>query len=208
MKLRAYGRWRRSRGLPGGTHQAVRKQIQCGRLAPAYLEALGLIDATLADRLWPAHHGDDAAQSVPVGVNGKPPRAGGGQPAPESRADAERRRALALAEKAEIEVRIRRGEVVELADIKSRSLAIARLVRDQFLALRRFGGELTGLDDPRQAERLLEGEIDRILDHAIARVEELGRGRVRAGGDGRRAALDELVEGVQALGRQPEEPRP
>ena len=54
LSIRAYARHRKARGLPGGSHTAVQKAIQCGRLDRS-VEHEGsryYIDADLADREW------------------------------------------------------------------------------------------------------------------------------------------------------------
>lgn len=56
--IREYARSRRSRGLPGGTHQAVRNHIARGHLV---LGGDGLLDADEADLAW-ARHSDDSSR--------------------------------------------------------------------------------------------------------------------------------------------------
>jgi hypothetical protein len=51
LSLRGYARHRRALGLPGGTHQAVRKAIEGGRIA----SGPDGIEPEVADRQWEAN---------------------------------------------------------------------------------------------------------------------------------------------------------
>lgn len=104
--IREYARHRADRGLPGGTHQAVREAIQAGRIS---VDGNGaIVDFERADAEWAASTRDE---HVPHSV--RPPDGEyQSETAPatlESRADALRRRAIAEAELKELELARMKG---------------------------------------------------------------------------------------------------
>ncbi len=52
LSNKAYARYRKERNLPGGTHQAVKKALERGRI---YKNKYGLIDPRQADAEWEAN---------------------------------------------------------------------------------------------------------------------------------------------------------
>lgn len=58
LSLRAYAAWRKNRGLPGGSLEAVRKAIRSGRLVDSVVSIDGvkkIADPEAADREWAAN---------------------------------------------------------------------------------------------------------------------------------------------------------
>ena len=71
--LRAYARWRKAKGLPGGSPAAVGKALAAGRISRL---ADGRIDAAAADEAWRLNTTQRCAQSH-VEENGRPAQVGG-----------------------------------------------------------------------------------------------------------------------------------
>lgn len=114
MSLRAYARSRKARGLPGGTHRAVQRAIESGRIAEA-VDDDGLIDPELADRLW----AENTRPSLARGAAGTSTPPAGRQAAAEYAA-ARARLAVARAEREELELAVRKGELVPLEIVEQR----------------------------------------------------------------------------------------
>ena len=87
LSIRAYAQSRAARGLPGGSHTAVRKAIAAGRVTP---EPDGTIDPERADAQWsgqtdPAKQRGDAAKRPTSGTGSGAPSE---RPVPQAAIDA------------------------------------------------------------------------------------------------------------------------
>jgi len=189
VSLRAYARSRRERGLPGGTHAAVRKAIAAGRLERAVVvrEGKPSIEPELADAEWERR--TDATMSRGPEQSGDPTagRPGGSlddAPAFEARASSDSgvaeqaRRAQAVrltfqAKLAELEYRQRSGELVRAEDVRLEQSRAARAVRDRLRALPDSSASLLAAEtDPHRVRALLSAQIDRILADLARQLRE------------------------------------
>lgn len=160
LSLRAYARSRRARGLDGGTPSAVSKALKTGRIR---YNRFGKIDQDQADRDWSSNTKAPAppareTRSWPE-VPGPRPRNGAAIEDGDDGPDYNRERARserAKADKAELELAVRAGELVLAED-----------------ALRAFGEQIAA------AKNILRGRA-RTLTEEISRVGGVQRGKMNA----------------------------
>lgn len=105
LTVRAYAAHRAKRGLPGKTHRAVQKALRDGRIAAG---EDGLIDPDAADLSW--------EETTDPGQRRSTERTAGVV----SLAEARTRLDLAKAELAEIDLAVRKGELLVAADVEAR----------------------------------------------------------------------------------------
>lgn len=186
LGVRAYARWRSER-FGKVSHAAVRKAIESGRIAAAYVD--GKIDPELADELWrqntdPAQQRGEAASAT---AEAKQPRlfADGPQlgPAPkggEKDAGFSFRQASAIREfwrarMAELDYKERRGELVDAAAVRRAQHDVARRVRDRLAVIEsRVAAQLAHLKGDVLAE--LRAAVSKEVREALV---ELSGGETR-----------------------------
>ena len=123
---RKYAAHRKTTGLPGGTVRAVQEALSAGRIQ---LEPDGSIDPARADRAWAANTLDEhrvAAEVVAVKVEAVEG---------ESRAEALRRRSIAVANLAELDFGARSGGLTPTADVRRATLDVFGEVRTKILGV-------------------------------------------------------------------------
>lgn len=161
MNLQAYAKHRKEQGLRGTSHVAVLKAIESGRLTePAVRKVDGRwhIDATLADQQWAGNTDPRGAlPPPPAPIDTRQPHPAGGGP---SLAEAKRARAVWQAERERIELQQLKGELVSTAEVKAEAFNIARVVRDNMLAIPdRVIPTLASMSDLRAMHQYLTEEI-------------------------------------------------
>ena len=161
MNLQAYAKHRKEQGLRGTSHVAVLKAIESGRLTePAVRKVDGrwLIDATLADQQWAGNTDPRGAlPPPPAPIDTRQPHPAGGGP---SLAEAKRARAVWQAERERIELQQLKGELVSTAEVKAEAFNVARVVRDNMLAIPdRVIPTLASMSDLRAMHQYLTEEI-------------------------------------------------
>jgi hypothetical protein len=161
MNLQAYAKHRKEQGLRGTSHVAVLKAIESGRLTePAVRKVDGRwhIDATLADQQWAGNTDPRGALSPPPApIDTRQPHPAGGGP---SLAEAKRARAVWQAERERIELQQLKGELVSTAEVKAEAFNVARVVRDNMLAIPdRVIPTLASMSDLRAMHQYLTEEI-------------------------------------------------
>jgi hypothetical protein len=172
ISLRAYGRSRGERGLPGATLKAVQNAIASGRITPIN----GKIDQEVADIQWAAK--TDAAQQARGLRGGHPARpqpTGKGQelkgpaapPDTVGRSgyfDTKTRRELAEAKLSELELQEKQAELVRSADVKRETFSIFRALRDRILGVPdRLAAILAAEADTAKVHTLLGDELKNAL---------------------------------------------
>lgn len=175
LSLRAYGRHRRGRGLPGTSHSAVRKAIQTGRIFHGVrIDAKGRerIDPKIADEEWTSS--TDARKQRAARAGGAPPAAAEEQPElfadagprglPQSTAPAIARshqlQAVYKAQLTRLDYLQRAGKLVERAAVEAQAFATAREVRDNLLQIAyRLETQLAAETDPAACRELMLREI-------------------------------------------------
>ena len=161
MNLQAYAKHRKEQGLRGTSHVAVLKAIESGRLTePAVRKVDGRwhIDATLADQQWAGNTDPRGAlPPPPAPIDTRQPHPAGGGP---SLAEAKRARAVWQAERERIELQQLKGELVSTAEVKAEAFNVARVVRDNMLAIPdRVIPTLASMGDLRAMHQYLTEEI-------------------------------------------------
>jgi len=161
MNLQAYAKHRKEQGLRGTSHVAVLKAIESGRLTePAVRKVDGRwhIDATLADQQWAGNTDPRGAlPPPPAPIDTRQPHPAGGGP---SLAEAKRARAVWQAERERIELQQLKGELVSTAEVKAEAFNVARVVRDNMLAIPdRVIPTLASMSDLRAMHQYLTEEI-------------------------------------------------
>ena len=114
----AYARYRKERGLPGGTGAAVCKAVKSGRIR---LTADGLVDFDAADVAWA---GNTHVEQQERGRSGKKSQAAAGvkpqsgeDDSPEDYLTARARKETALADLAQMQAAELRGELARIDDV-------------------------------------------------------------------------------------------
>jgi len=161
MNLQAYAKHRKEQGLRGTSHVAVLKAIESGRLTePAVRKVDGRwhIDATLADQQWAGNTDPRGALPPPPSpIDTRQPHPAGGGP---SLAEAKRARAVWQAERERIELQQLKGELISTAEVKAEAFNVARVVRDNMLAIPdRVIPTLASMSDLRAMHQYLTEEI-------------------------------------------------
>ncbi len=134
-----YAKSRKSRGLAGGTRQAVDRAVKAGRIT--LLD--GRIDPAVADIQWEAN---TRKCSHLHSQERQPPAPPAAKADPSDWSTARARRESAQAETAEIELRKLKGELVDRAGVERAAMQTYRTVRDTLDALpARLAPELAGL---------------------------------------------------------------
>lgn len=165
MNLQAYAAHRKAQGLRGTSHVAVLKAIESGRLTePAVRKVDGRwhIDPTLADQQWAGNTDHRAGFTpppapLPSGIETRQPHPAGSGP---SLAEAKRARAVWQAERERIELQQLKGELISTAEVKAEAFNVARVVRDNMLAIPdRVIPTLANMKDLRAMHQYLTEEI-------------------------------------------------
>ena len=148
LSLQEYAERRRSKGLPGGTRQAVAKAVHVGRITAT---PGGMIDARVADRDWTRRTRPSVSRSTTSDYA-------------TARAERERYQAKLL----RLEYPRLRGELIPRAEVRDFLFQSSRVVRDILLGVPgRAASEVVGRTDLGEVERILEAEIGRALDHLV-----------------------------------------
>lgn len=184
MSLRQYAAMRKDRKLPGGSHAAVRKAIQTGRLVDAVrMNSKGapLINPEVADREWNARTDptQTRAPSPPTarkqtkqpslfGGEVETQRPGDGAPGDEIVGRIRRAQASKLefaAKLTELEYRHRARQLVDVAAVDRE---VTRIVGDVVTELReipdRTCSHVAATNDAHRAKMLLSAAIDQVLE--------------------------------------------
>ena len=182
MNLREYSRSRKQRGLPGGTHTAVRKAIITGRIRDSVTvtrkgsRTTVEIDAAAADAEWDKN--TDVTQSRPPEIAAGPadvgfaggdqrpgdPRDGASQELQQRIRQAQAIRLTFQAKLAQLEFEQASGKVVLADVVRSEQYRVARMVRDAIRGIPdRIAAQLAAETDPHRVRLLLLGGIDLAL---------------------------------------------
>lgn len=175
-----YARSRKSRGLPGGSREAVRKAVDAGRIS-----AFGpdkLVDPGLADRQWAENTRVRAANDAAIapGEPGDLIGAAAAAPAPEADAPApvastslaaEPGYQAARAREAEADARMKElklaeteGQLVRVDQVRAELAGKLAPVREALLQLpSRIASTLASQSDPARVQTVLEAEIHAVL---------------------------------------------
>jgi hypothetical protein len=160
MNLSQYARHRKARGLRGGTHVAVLKAIEAGRLTPKAARREGdawVINPDIADREWGSNTDPDPRN--PSGMSGPATQTARAPVAPPQMENAlgsvpplhvsKAVRAAYLAKLAGIEVDRTLGERVLKTEVKKEAFELGRRIRENLLNLPdRIAFELAAITDP------------------------------------------------------------
>lgn len=173
LSSREYARHRKSHGLKGATQRTVVDAIRDGRLTPRSVcrDARGhwSINPEIADQEWAAN---TIAHNSP-------------QPQPAdlaSRAESQARKEAALAEMAELELRQKKGELVDIGEVEDLWFTLGRQIRDGLEAipariLERILSEVGEVGRQQQAaiRVILEVEIKQVLESLSKSVRDATR---------------------------------
>ncbi len=148
LSLRAYAIRRKAAGLPGGSAEAVSKAIAERRLKKSVVRVNGqpkIADAELADREWEANTQPRAdlsprrRQRAQAEAEGEEDVAVADAPnywvSRALREAAAARREAALADLAELDVRQRRGELVEASEVESHFVDVVTAAKTRLLGV-------------------------------------------------------------------------
>ena len=157
--------------IKGCSPAAVSYAVKQGRISAAVVEKDGKrwLNRDLALELWNkntrATHNSKVSRPDPVENKPKPTDLRDQIDAlPEDQIpglnDSKARREHYLAEKARLEVKTMRSELVPAADVKAAAFKKGRTVRDSIMAIPdRLAAQLAGTTDPRQVHTLLSEEL-------------------------------------------------
>lgn len=182
MTQAEYARHREGLGLSGATRQAVARAVESGRISTIGDDKL--IDPAVADIQWERNSRARAstrpagAVSAPAGTLGATgaaetllapvsPPAAAIPPAPATTGyqDARTRREQAEAEKAEIELAKMAGRLIDRAPAVQAVYDAFHALRDAILAApRRVAPQCIGINDSRELEHLITGELRKSFD--------------------------------------------
>lgn len=182
MTQAEYARHRDALGLTGGTRQAVARAVEAGRISTIGDDKL--IDPAVADIQWERNSRARAstrpvvATSAPAGTPGStgtadaplapvsaPVAAIPPAPATTGYQDARTRREQAEAEKAEIELAKMAGRLIDRAPAVQAVYDAFHALRDAILAApRRVAPQCIGINDSRELEHLITGELRKSFD--------------------------------------------
>ncbi len=173
--LRAYARHRRSKGLAGGSHEAVRRAIESGRITPP--DSRGWLSFERADAEWgerTAFRVDFYAPRVRRAIEELPLRADG-HPDFTAISDLAVRCRTArdywAAADREQRVRVARGELLEMQRVE---VAVAHFAvrwrQEVFQVAPRLIPRLLGETDPKAIGELLRAELKAVCDAADDRM--------------------------------------
>jgi hypothetical protein len=146
LSVAGYARFRRARGLPGGSRWNVQKALRDGRIVK---EPDGTIDPDRADRDWLANTAVQKRREV----------------APASYQEARAIREALNARLAKLDYEERLRQLVPAAEVKQEAFEMARTFRDRMLAIPgRIAASLAAEDDVKRVEAKLAFEIRRALE--------------------------------------------
>lgn len=188
MSLREYARWRTARGYPC-SHTAVQKAVR-DRIAAAFDERDGKLDADAADALWDATanpaqqraRAASAAEQKQRGLFGTPGPAagggGGGAPAAEGGGldyrGAATMRELFRAQLLQLQLQREKGELVDVKGVRRETFEIGRRLRDRVLAIEaRVAPRMVGVRDEREARAILGPELRLALEELVLFLERM-----------------------------------
>lgn len=137
MGLRKYARHRELRGLPGGTLRAVQVAIKTGRLSTSLTtDGKRIRSAAKADEEWVGStKADMAPLTGPTGPQNGAAKPTNGAPPVNELAAARTRSEAAKAELAEIELAVKRGELISARDIEARLADVFLRCRTRLLGI-------------------------------------------------------------------------
>lgn len=165
MTQAQYARWRKSRGLPGGTREGVRKAVLEQRIE---LLANGRIDRRAADRAW-------AERSLPKVM---PPDNAGASP--DSLARLVSTRAAREEVRKELDqhrLNLATGVTVLRLPILSAATEAARKMQDRMRVLaRHLGPIVAAIADPEECVRIIDGELQQACSSLTKPIELLAPG--------------------------------
>lgn len=145
----------------GVSIQAVQKALRAGRIRKT---STGKIDAASADRDWEANSAATPRTGRAVSMSANPEQPDPGMPEKRSLAEARRQKEWALAEKHQIEVDVRKGELIERKQVLREQFDTYRAVRDRLLGIPdRLADELAVESDPADIHALLTAEVRHAL---------------------------------------------
>jgi hypothetical protein len=187
LSLRSYARHRAALGLPGQSTEAVRKAIDSGRLSGAVVEVGGqrkIRSAEAADRAWAANTRAERspASSIAQGVPQTATAPTSAPPPPAAvdddidYAEARRRREVELWRQArvkregdELELALRKGELVDVTEAQAEAEALFSEARTKLLGVptraRQRMQHLTA-DDVRMLDELIREAMEAFADGA------------------------------------------
>lgn len=154
----------------GVSRAAVHKAVHQGRIPMA---GDGRIDPVAADAAWrsntdPSRPGKPGASGPPVPANHVPTPGDGEAYSPLSFHDAKALREYNLASLAGLELRQRRGELIEADEVRDVAFRAARAARDLILAAPdRLAPLITGLTDQADVHRILREDLLRACEELV-----------------------------------------
>ena len=157
MSLRAYAASRKERGLPGGTHGAVRKAIASKRITLVD----GKFDPGVVDYQW-ARRTEQYAANLPAGARAAADDGG-------SYADAKLRTERVRAQLLELELAEKNGVLIDAERVRRVTFEKARVARDALMSLpARLSAQLAAETEQMKIHDLLTVEIHRICTELAA----------------------------------------
>lgn len=169
MSLRAYGKHRKSLGLDGGSHKAVQKAIEAGRITPTG----GKIDPVQADAEWerntaPRPNAKPPHRRIPSPTMHRQPSTPDGAPGGASYATARAVKEHFLAKLVKLQHDERVGALISRDAAYVERFNTARIVRDAVLNIAdRVAAQLAAESDEKKVHEILSTELRNAL-HAIA----------------------------------------
>lgn len=162
ISLRAYAEWRRAKGLPGASHEAVRRAIAAGRISASVIHLPSgkpaIRDSELADREWELATRPSAV--APTKDDGNA-----------DYRSARVRREAALAEIAELELAERKGRVAPIEELEQRMVRAFTIVRTHLLGIpSRIRQRLPHIaaEDVREIDDLIREALTELADGKVA----------------------------------------
>jgi len=133
LSLRAYAAWRKSKGLRGGSLEAVRRAIQSARLVDSLVTVDGVqkvSDPEAADREWEANT-EPGRGGIPGFTSGEEED----DQEPPAIVQAAARLKAAQADLAELTVRKRAGDLVDAEEVQAGFVDLCTTARNKLLGL-------------------------------------------------------------------------
>ena len=154
LNISAYAAHRKTKGLPGATRKSVHNALNKGWIRKG---RDGLIDRDKADAAW-------AAQSRPRS-DGQSAGSVGAEVTEEQLNLHRARKEKALADKVELDVAVRRGELVERDRVERAWHDLGTLIRERLAALpARLAAQVAHVDDEHQVTLLMRVEVEAVLN--------------------------------------------
>lgn len=167
--MRAYARHRKEAGLTGGSLAAVQKAVKTRRIKLTQ----GKIDFEKADKDWNANsnHRQQRSRGVSTTPNEE---IGSFEGMPENFdgnfLEAQRRHEWLKVQKAELELEVRKGELLERSKMEEQWLRIASEIKSKLMIIPgALSGRLVSIADAQQIRQILESEIKESLS-ALSRT--------------------------------------